>query len=225
MWVKLCANTSLNDARLCAAAGADAVGFVFARGSKRMVTLAEVAPISRQLADEFPRVERVGVFTEGPAASLAEVVRSCALTTVQLQGDAALIEAAALRDLLPEAKIIAAFAWAGAADFARRLESGEHDRLMVDASVAKSAVGSTMLGGTGATFDWQQAGSSFAIANARGVEAIAAGGLTPENVTEAITILQPWGVDVATGVELEPGKKDSGKVARFVAAARLAKSS
>jgi phosphoribosylanthranilate isomerase len=221
MWVKLCANTSLADARMCAAAGADAVGFVFARGSKRRVTAAEVAPISRQLAEESPHVERVGVFTEGPAASIAEIVARCGLTTVQLQGDVAQAESAALRELLPAAKIIAAFAWGGADDFARRLENTQQERLMVDSGSAKPANGPAM-GGTGTTFDWRAAVSSFAAAGAHNVQAIVAGGLTPKNVTEAVTIMRPWGVDVASGVESAPGKKDPAKVAAFIAAARAA---
>jgi len=225
MWVKLCGNTSLQDARLCATAGADAVGFVFARGSKRMVTAAEIAPISRQLATEFPQVERVGVFTEGPAASIAETVAACALTTIQLQGDVALLEAAELHTLVPGIKIVAAFPWAGAEDFARRLQSATHDRMMVDSSSAKSAGVTRMHGGTGTAFDWHQAAASFASAKAQGAQAIVAGGLTPENVTESITILQPWGVDVASGVEAAPGQKDPAKVVRFVAAARAARSS
>jgi phosphoribosylanthranilate isomerase len=222
MWVKLCANTSLSDARLSAAAGADAIGFVFARSSKRVVTPAQVAPISRQIAEEFPDVERVGVFTEGPATSIAETIASCNLTVVQLQGDIAQRETDPLRKLLPEAKIIAAFAWAGDTDFARRLEEYSQDRLMVDSSAAKSPDASRMQGGTGTTFDWCQARESFLTANRCGVQVIAAGGLTPENVTEAITILRPWGVDVASGVEFAPGIKDPAKVARFVKAARAA---
>jgi phosphoribosylanthranilate isomerase len=223
MWVKLCANTSLSDARMCAGAGADAVGFVFARGSKRMVTAAEVALISRAIAEEFPAIERVGVFTEGSAASIAAGVVECDLTAVQLQGDVAQRETDALRDLLPGVEIIAAFGWAGDADFVRKLDGGSHDRLMVDSGDSKAVGGSRMLGGTGTIFDWQQARRSFLTANAKGFRVIAAGGLTPENVTEAVTILQPWGVDVASGVESAPGIKDPAKVARFVAAARGAR--
>jgi phosphoribosylanthranilate isomerase len=217
VWVKLCANTSLRDARLCAAAGADAVGFIFARGSKRMVRPSEVAPVSKKLLREFPQVERIGVFTEGPATSIASAVELCGLTAVQLQGDDAQAETAALRKLLPGIKIIAAFAWAGSADFAHRLAHDEHDRVMVDSSSAKSH------GGTGKVFDWQQAAPSFSAARDGKYPAIAAGGLTPENVTEAITILRPWGVDVASGVESMPGQKDPAKVARFIAAARGAR--
>jgi phosphoribosylanthranilate isomerase len=188
-----------------------------------MVTAMEVAPMSRAIAEEFPAVERVGVFTEGPTASIAEIVATCDLTAVQLQGDVAHRETAALRELLPGVEIIVAFGWAGDADFVRRLDSAAHDRVMVDASGAKSADGPGVLGGTGTTFDWRQARGSFLTADGKGIRVIAAGGLTPENVTEAITILRPWGVDVASGVESEPGKKDPAKVARFVAAARAAR--
>jgi phosphoribosylanthranilate isomerase len=228
MWIKICGNTSLLDAQMCAQAGADAVGFVFARGSKRMVNPRQVAPISHQLAQEFPHVERVGVFIEGPASTIAAAVNLCELTTVQLQGDDALMEAQALRGFLPGARIIAAFGWAGVADFDLRLLNSSYHAVLVDSGAVKSGSEpggrrkSGPRGGTGSVFAWEEAAGCFSDARSRGVSVIAAGGLTPENVTIAVTVLHPWGVDVASGVESAPGVKDPAKVARFIAATREA---
>jgi phosphoribosylanthranilate isomerase len=222
MWVKICGNTSLEDSRLAAGSGADALGFIFAEGSKRRITAAQAAAITREIADEFPKVARIGVVTSGTAQELAELVRTAGLDGLQLHGDAVQGEAAALRQLLPDLRIIAAFPWAGAEDFARRLgitltPARIFTALLVDSPAAQA------LGGTGRSFDWSQAQDSFAKAAAAKVHAIAAGGLTAENVTEAITILRPTGVDAASGVEASPGHKDAGKLRAFLEAARREK--
>lgn len=218
MWVKICGNTTVEDARLAAEFGADALGFVFAEGSKRQIRVAQAAAITREMAVEFPRVARIGVVTAGTAQELAALVRDAQLDGLQLHGEAVQREAAELRKILPGLRIIAAFPWGGAEDFARRLEKATTPEriftaLLVDSPAAQK------LGGTGRTFDWNEAQASFAAANAAGVYAIAAGGLNSQNVTEAIAILHPTGVDAVSGVEASPGRKDPQRLKAFLAAA------
>jgi phosphoribosylanthranilate isomerase len=227
MWVKICGNTSLEDARLAARNGANALGFIFAAGSKRQITPAHAAAITSQLALEYPSlaagppalaatgVARIGVVTAGTAAQLAALAHSANLTGLQLHGDLVQREASALRSIAPDLQRIAAFPWAGAADFAQRLAATDaagkplFNALLVDSPTAQS------LGGTGHTFPWSEAASSFAAAIAAGIPVIAAGGLNPENVAEAIRILNPAGVDVVSGVEASPGRKDPARLTAF----------
>jgi phosphoribosylanthranilate isomerase len=228
MWVKICGNTSLEDARLAARNGANALGFIFAAGSKRQITPDLAAAITSQLALEYPspaagppalaatEVARIGVVTAGTAAQLAALARTANLTGLQLHGNAVQREAAALRSIAPDLHRIAAFPWAGAADFAQRLAAATDaagkplfNALLVDSPTAQS------LGGTGHTFPWAEAAPSFAAATAAGIYVIAAGGLNPENVAEAIRILNPAGVDVVSGVEASPGRKDPARLTAF----------
>jgi phosphoribosylanthranilate isomerase len=221
MWVKICGNTNLEDAAKAAALGADAVGFVFAAG-RRQVTPAQVAAITPHLP---PRVERVGVFDSHDAKAIARVALEGGLTTVQLHGglDERLIEDLAPR-LAGKVAMIQTLHWAagqgdgGAAGPARRLAEGLArvaaqgivDRVLVDSKVGAAG------GGTGVAFDWAGAGAVFRAAPS-GVRLIVAGGLKPGIVAEAIAQMGPWGVDVASGVEAAPGRKDPALVAKFIA--------
>jgi phosphoribosylanthranilate isomerase len=219
MWVKICGNTTVEDARLAAELGADALGFIFAEGSKRQISAAQATAMTRDIAAEFPHVARIGVVTAGTAQELAALVHEAGLDGLQLHGDAVQREAATLRAMLPELRIVAAFPWAGVENFARRLQIASTPErvftaLLVDSPVAQK------LGGTGRTFDWSDAKTSFADAATAGVYAIAAGGLNPENVTEAIAILQPTGVDAVSGVEASPGQKDPRRLKAFLDAAK-----
>jgi phosphoribosylanthranilate isomerase len=218
MWIKLCGNTSLEDARLGVASGADALGFIFAKDSKRYVGTEKAASICAVLARESPQVERVGVFTRATAEEMAAIASDCALTAVQLQSQQTQEEAAKLRAAVPHLVIIAAFPWAGGKDFARRLashiESPVFDRFLVDSSSAHTR------GGTGEAFAWEEAAGCFADALSQGLPVIAAGGLSAKNVTAAVTVLRPFGVDAVSSLEASPGVKDAARVAAFVAAAR-----
>ena len=213
IWVKICANTSLEDARLAADSGADAVGFVFAP-SPRRVSVEQVAAIVPHLAAE---VEKIGVFVDATLDQICATVHSCGLTGVQLHSAAEAHLMARLRDNLGAGVRIV-----GVVHF------GEHAAERVASIAADSNVNAvlvdsrtaTAVGGTGTTFDWAVARKTLFESAATGTRMIAAGGLTPENVREAIATLQPWGVDVASGVEAAPGKKDAEKVRRFVANAR-----
>lgn len=220
MWIKICANTSLEDAQLAAEFGADAVGFVFAP-SKRQVTPEQVAAITPHLS---ANVERVGVFNLLDAEEIARAVRIAGLNAIQLHRNPDHALARRLHDLFRGAvKIIQTVHWEIGADttnsatIAKQLREiasvGIADRVLIDSKVGAAT------GGTGITFDWEQARATLN-ENAGQLKLIVAGGLRPENVAEAIARLKPWGIDVASGVESAPGKKDPEKLAAFIKSAR-----
>ncbi len=213
LWVKICANTSVEDALVAAEAGADALGFVFAP-SPRQVRREEAAGIIARLP---AGIEKVGVFVDAGLDEIAETVRACGLTGVQLHFDAEPELPRRLRERLgPEMRILRVmhFGAASAEELARRAGDPSVDAVLVDSRTAAA------VGGTGQAFDWVAAGDALFV-NAR-VRMVAAGGLTPENVAEAIGLLRPWGVDVVSGVEAAPGRKDAARVRAFVANARKA---
>lgn len=216
LWIKICGNTSLKDARLAAEAGADAVGFVFAP-SPRRVTVAEVAAIAPHLPGE---VEKIGVFVDATVDEIYAAVRACRLTGVQLHSDAGPEMPGKLRALLgPRLRILRVvhFGPEAAAQADIMAADAHVDAVLVDSRTA------TAVGGTGVAFDWAKARKTLFRGPAR-VKMVAAGGLNPENVAEAIATLRPWGVDVVSGVEAEAGRKDPDKVREFVARARAARS-
>lgn len=211
LWIKICANTSLADSLLAADAGADAVGFVFAP-SPRRVTPEQVAEIVPSLP---ANVEKIGVFVDSPLEAIISIVRACGLTGVQFHASYSPDAPARLRrEFGPALRIlrvvhfgpeVAQQASAFAAD-------PDVDAVLVDSRTALA------VGGTGIAFDWAAAAQTvFADGQTR---LIAAGGLHPTNVAQAIATLHPWGVDVASGVESAPGRKDPAKVRDFVANAR-----
>ena len=212
-WVKICGTTNLEDALTAVAAGADALGFVFYEKSPRKIDPETARSIVRGLP---ATVEKVGVFVNQFEEAICELADHTGLTAVQLHGDR---EDPHVADLIvkrrPELKVVVgismhqvnpegwAMMWSPDAVHAFLVDAGDKSKY----------------GGTGKVFDWQ--------ANRPRVEVIArlgrvvvAGGLNPENVSEAISILKPWGVDVASGVETSPGKKDPEKVRAFIAAVR-----
>jgi len=248
LWIKICANTSLTDAQLAADAGADAVGFVFAP-SPRRVTVAQVAAIVPHLP---PALEKIGVFVDASFAEIASTVASCSLTGVQLHFNAPPELPTQLHERFgPKLRILrvvhfdsetsggnAAFGSAKSAElkgtgfspYINGPESGgasapearfsdpNIDAILVDSRTASAP------GGTGQSYDWTLAATSL-FQNARARKCVAAGGLTPENVAEAIATLHPWGVDVVSGVESAPGRKDPAKVRAFIVRARAARTS
>jgi phosphoribosylanthranilate isomerase len=217
LWIKICGNTSLEDALLAVEAGADAVGFVFAP-SPRHVTAAQVAAIVPHLP---ANVEKIGVFVDAALEEIEATVRACGLTGVQLHFSADPELPEKLRECMgPELRILRVVHFdAGATDsiaeqIARHTRNPHVDAVLVDSRTA------SVVGGTGVPFDWEIASTTlFQNAEVRR-HLIAAGGLNPANVAEAITTLRPWGVDVASGVETAPGKKDPAKVREFVKRAR-----
>ena len=234
IWIKICANTSLADALLAVEAGvpadrslsagwdagADAVGFVFAP-SPRRVTAAQVAAIVPHLP---ATVEKIGVFVDAALEEIVSTVQACGLTGVQLHFDAEPELPARLHERLgPELRILRVIhfneqsAARHAAQLAEHSQNPHVDAVLVDSRTASA------VGGTGVTFDWAAARTTlFQNAEAQEVKTrlIAAGGLNPDNVAEAIAALSPWGVDAASGVEAAPGRKDPAKVREFISRAR-----
>lgn len=209
LWIKMCANTSIADALLAAEAGADAVGFVFAPSSRR-VTVEQVAAMVPALPAEL---EKLGVFVDAAFDQIAAAVEACGLTGVQLHFDAPAELPAQLRVRFGRELRIVRTVHFAAGSVPELPDHPDIDAVLVDSRTEKAS------GGTGIKFDWSLAATTlFQDAQAR--KCIAAGGLTPENVAEAIATLRPWGVDVASGVESAPGRKDAAKVREFIAKAR-----
>ncbi len=213
MWVKICANTSLEDAQIAVDAGADAVGFVFAESARR-VTVKQVAGIVPKLP---ATIEKIGVFVDASVDELTAAIETCGLTGVQLHTASDPMIPAKLREQYARERLrilkVVHFQNGLEAEIRAAESDGAIDGVLIDSRTA------TMLGGTGIRYDWKAAQGNFAESYLR---LIAAGGLNPENVAEAIATLEPWGVDVASGVELRPGKKDAAKVRSFVQKARIA---
>lgn len=224
MWIKICANTNLDDAKLAAELGADALGFVFAP-SPRRVTSADVAKITPHLP---ANVERVGVFQSLDAYEIARTSHEAGLTAVQLHSgvDFALLHR--LHKLFAgQVSLIQTVHWQVDADGANAaIVAGQLRRIaadgLVDHVLIDSKIGTAAAGGTGVSFDWDAARTTLAEA-APELKLVVAGGLRPENVAEAIQRLNPWGVDVASGVESEPGRKSPEKLAAFIKKARESK--
>jgi phosphoribosylanthranilate isomerase len=216
-WIKICGTTNLDDAMLAYHAGADAIGFVFAE-SKRHVTPQAAGEISQQLPQE---IERVGVFNHHTVPAIAAAVRQAGLTRVQLHG----------HDDWQIARRVAAETGVKVACVLHIMEATLPGPLLkhkldafdgaVDAMLVDTAVHGRVGGGTGLQWDWN-AFAPMLQEFSRVMKVIIAGGLTPDNVTRAIETLRPWGVDVVTGVEREPGKKDPAKVQAFIDAVRRA---
>lgn len=200
MFVKICGLTSEQDALLSVAMGADAVGFVFAP-SPRQVAVDRVRDITRRLPAE---VMTVGVFRDELPARVSEMVHRAGLRAAQLHGNESPEQTRQVRSQVPI--VIKAFA-AGHPGLARLDEYGA-DVVLVDSPEP----------GGGEVFDWSLAEG----APRSGHRVVLAGGLNAGNVAAGVARVQPWGVDVATGVERKPGEKDPVKLRRFVAAAKQA---
>ena len=218
MWIKICANTSLEDTLVAAELGADAVGFVFAP-SKRQVTAEQIAAITPHLPSTL---EKIGVFVSQHVDEIAQIAQSTGLTGVQLHGGFDLDLARSLRNALAgPITIIQTIHWTANGESNNAEEVREQlrlitqqpaiDRVLMDSKTPKAA------GGTGISFDWTAAKDTLAAFPGK---IIVAGGLRPENVHAAISALEPWGVDVASGVEAAPGQKDLEKLRRFIESAK-----
>jgi phosphoribosylanthranilate isomerase len=216
LWIKICGNTSLEDALLATRAGADAVGFVFAP-SPRQVTPVQVATIVPQLPAE---IEKIGVFVDASFEEIEAAVCVGGLTGVQLHFNAAPDLPAKLRERFgPELRVLRVvhFSEETVGEATAILRDPHVHAVLVDSRTA------TTVGGTGTTFDWLAASKAvFHDANVQQRRLVAAGGLHPDNVAQAIATLRPWGVDVVSGVEATPGRKDPEKVKNFIVRARSA---
>jgi len=211
LWIKICANTSLDDALLAAEAGADALGFVFAPSPRRL-TADQAASIVPHLPTA---IERIGVFVDAPFEEIAPIVEMASLTGVQLHFAPPDGLSTRLRRRFGGALRILRVVHFRDADSldATALSDPDTDGILVDSRTTNA------VGGTGAAFDWDAARKGL-FSHAGALNLIAAGGLSPTNVAEAIIKLRPWGVDVVSGVESAPGQKDQAKIRAFIASAR-----
>ena len=194
--VKICGNTTLKDTMAAVEAGADAVGFVFCAKSPRAVSPKSVAAIVSHLP---PFVDGVVVFVDEKPDVVRQIMADCGLAYAQLHGEESPQYCADLRQ-----PVIKGIRVRTREDVAN-LSAYRVKAILLDAYVEG------VIGGTGTTFDWKLAIE----AKAWGM-IILAGGLTPDNVVEAISRVQPYGVDVSSGVEVSPGMKDHAKVKAFI---------
>jgi len=200
--VKICGLTTEDDTLRCIEAGADAIGLNFWAGSPRSTNIATAKAIVGAAGD---RVQLVGVFVDFSVAQIREILMETGIQWAQLHGNETPEQVA---DLLPRAYKAIGVKNSSAIELARTFP-GEH--LLLDASVPG------LPGGTGRTFDW-----AVAAVVARERKLTLAGGLDPKNVTKAIQTVNPFRVDVASGVESEPGQKDPELVRSFIDAAKTA---
>jgi phosphoribosylanthranilate isomerase len=201
--VKICGITNVADAQAAAEAGADMIGLMFYDKSPRHITLATAVEISRALS---PFVLRVGVFVNPAEAQVTRAISECNLSLLQFHGDETSefctqfglmsMKALRVRD----------------AESLKQLEKFQTDAFLLDAHSQSG------LGGTGEKFNWDLAVE----AQKFGKPIFLAGGLTPENVGDAVKKVRPFAVDVSSGVESAPGKKDAGKMRAFIEAVRRA---
>jgi phosphoribosylanthranilate isomerase len=201
--VKICGITNLADAQAAVEAGADALGFNFYEKSPRFVSLKTASEISRQLP---PFVMRVGVFVNTPADFVLRAISKCHLTLLQFHGDEP-------PDFCTQFGLMSMKAFRiRDAESLEEIPEYQTDAYLLD------AFSSTAPGGTGEQFNWELAVQ----AQKFGKPIFLAGGLTPDNVAAAVAKAKPFAVDVSSGVESAPGKKDAAKIRAFITAARSA---
>jgi phosphoribosylanthranilate isomerase len=210
MKVKICGLTNLDDALAAAELGADYLGFNFYPKSPRCIAETDCERIVAALRARYPNLSYTGVFVNHPAVDIARIVRRCGLDAAQLSGDEPPETLAALaEEKISAFKAVRAADTRAAEEYAAR--GAGLPALLLDGSARH------LYGGTGRTADWEWAAS---VASRHPV--FLAGGLTPENVGDAIRKVRPWGVDTASGVEESAGKKDRAKMDAFIAASRRA---
>lgn len=210
-WIKICGTTNLEDALTAVEAGADALGFVFYEKSPRNVDLESVREIVKNLP---PNIERVGVFANDPVERILSTVAQAGLTAAQLHG--AESRKPEFIEALKIGRDLKLFLVLSAAEIGN--ESNVNGESGISAVFFDSGT-PQLPGGTGKTFDWETAAPGIQTIGEK-VKVVVAGGLNPTNVADAIRILKPWGVDVVSGVEARPGKKDPLKVRSFINAIR-----
>jgi len=199
MFVKICGITSEDDALLAVAMGADAVGFIFAP-SPRQVAVSHVYDITRRLP---PEILTVGVFRDELPERVIDMTNRAGLRAAQLHGHES-----------PEqvAQVAAQIRWVIKCVVAGSADARSADRFATDLIHVE-----TDRPGTGSVFDWGLLGEV-----PEGPRIILAGGLSPDNVADAVRVARPWGVDAVSGVEKSPGRKDPLKVKAFIEQARAA---
>jgi len=212
-WIKICGTTNSEDALTAIEAGADAVGFVFYEKSPRKIAV----EAAREIMEKLPaKVEKVGVFVNAGEDSICAIADGAGLTAVQMHGDDEDPHVAALvAGRRPRLKVMVGISMhrASPVGWASMWDPDVVHAFLLDSGTPSKP------GGTGEVFDWRTSLQTVDEIRRFG-QLVLAGGLRPGNVAEAIGILKPWGVDVASGVETRPGKKDPEKVRAFVKAVR-----
>jgi phosphoribosylanthranilate isomerase len=203
--IKICGMTNAADALAAVEAGADMLGFNFYSPSPRSITVDDCADIVAEIRSRYPAVKMVGVFVNEPVEKIRHTMAVCDLQLAQLHGDETpsdvkVLASRAYKAIRPKSEDEARMQWRQFAG-----QGASQPALLIDAYKLGS------YGGTGEIADW-----GVAAELARATPLLLAGGLTPENVRTAIDQVQPWGVDVASGVESAPGKKDGMKMKAFI---------
>lgn len=208
--IKICGITNFEDARAAVDAGADALGFIFYSASPRYVSAETAAQIIRQVP---PFISRVGVFVNAERDKVLNVAHCCGLDTLQFHGE----ESPAYCAQFPSYRIYKAFRIhdANSLNQLPAFQSKDVSAWLLDSFVVGQH------GGTGARFNWDIARKAKEL----GKPIILAGGLTVENVGDAVEQVAPFAVDVSSGVEISPGKKDHKKLRAFIHAVMSADSS
>ena len=202
--IKICGITNLDDGLEAIEAGVDALGFVFVPNTPRYITPSQAKLVIKQLP---PFITNVGLFVDSEIDEIEDIVNHCKLDAVQLHGNES---PEMCSQISLQTKVIKSFHVKKELQVLRNeIENYRVDAYLLDTFIKGKA------GGTGQTFDWR-------IAEGLSQRIILAGGLTPNNIGTAIAQLQPYGVDVSSGVEKSPGKKDTNKIHSFVRQVRKA---
>ncbi|MCB9144365.1 MAG: phosphoribosylanthranilate isomerase [Anaerolineales bacterium] len=200
--IKICGIRILKDALAAIETGADYLGFNFYPKSVRFIEKKACAEITSVLKREHPQIKLVGVFVNLPVDEINDILQTCHLDLAQLHGDET-------PEIFSQLAPHAFRAFRGIPESNAGYERTEAPFMLIDAAVKG------VYGGSGITADWAAAAKL-----AHQYPLLLAGGLTPENVADAVRQVQPWGVDVASGVESAPGEKDAEKMSAFVKAVR-----
>ena len=200
--IKICGIKTLKDALAAIDSGADYLGFNFYPKSVRFIEKSACAEITSVLKSEHPQIKLVGVFVKSSVYEIKDILQTCHLDLAQLHGDET---PETFAQLAPHAFR----AFRGIPESNAGYERNEVPAMLIDAAVKG------VYGGSGVTADWAAAAKL-----AKQYPLLLAGGLTPENVADAVRQVRPWGVDVASGVESAPGEKDAGKMSAFVKAVK-----
>ena len=196
--IKICGIKTLPHALTAIEAGADYLGFNFYPKSVRFIEKSACAEITSVLKREHPQIKLVGVFVNSSVDEIKDILQTCHLDLAQLHGDET-------PETFAQLAPYAFRAFRGIPESNAGYERDEAPLMLIDAAVKG------VYGGSGVTADWTAAAEL-----AKKYPLLLAGGLTPENVADAVRQVRPWGVDVASGVESAPGEKDAGKMIQFV---------
>lgn len=200
--IKICGIKTLPDTLAAIEAGADYLGFNFYPKSVRFIEKPACAEITSVLRREHPQIKLVGVFVNSSVEEIKDILQTCHLDLAQLHGDET-------PEIFAQLAPHAFRAFRGIPESNAGYERNEVPAMLIDAAVKG------VYGGSGVTADWTAAAEL-----AKKYPLLLAGGLTPENVADAVRQVRPWGVDVASGVESAPGEKDAEKMFAFVKAVR-----